>query len=331
MKKVRKSLFVLFALVFFISFITIPSYAINSNEFETSRKAVINEWDEYNRLISMTDSELKLNGFSSDKISQIRNFDYEAEIRKRAALDDLTLCLYGYTNDEIDQLRKAAAMKDIPENTIRAISTSTLTSVLRYMTNGVREEGNSDMYYVTMSYAWQWNRIPLFRVIDMVAVAFASSTSNNFTYYADNENFYVETTLSPVTTASSATYYQKKDWQFNTVDGNSISASFAIGLFDSNNDLTHFAYSGYGHFQLTNRSSQARLYIDASYGHTTINAVPAYSVNSSGISVGIDFRIGMDEQHCTGYFFEDFTITQNYIYNGTIYGKTNTNKGKTKI
>ena len=42
------------------------------------------------------------------------------------------------------------------------------------------------------------------------------------------------------------------------------------------------------------------------------------------ISCGIDFSFGMDEQHCTGYFYENFTIANNYIYHGTVYGKNNT-------
>lgn len=318
----RKSLTICLIFVFMLSIFSISSYAINVGELVAENNITINEWDEYKKIVSKTDKELIELGFSKEDIVNIRNFDYEAEIRNRAKLDDNTLMNYGYTTEDIIELRKAAVMDDIPENVIQSISTATMTSNLSYVSNGSRVESGSTMYYVNMKYSWSWNRIPIFRIVDMVAVVYASSTSDQFTYCAQSSNK-VHANLKPLY-SSGSTYTQTESWVYSTDKPNSISATFSLGLTDSEGTLTHFAYSGYGTFQLTNRSSTARLYIDACYGHTTINIVPNYSLSGSGLSLGIDFRLGMDEQHCTGWFFENFTITDTYIYHGTVYGKNGT-------
>ena len=318
----KKSLSIFLTLVLMLSIFSISSYAISAEELVTEKNITINEWDEYKSIVSKTDNELIELGCTEEDIANIRKFNYEEEIRNRAALDDQALKSYGYTTEEITELRKAAAMDNIPENVIQAISTATMTSKLSYVSNGSRKENNSTMYYVNMKYSWSWSRIPFFRVVDMVAVVFASSTSNSFTYCVQSNNK-VHADLISVH-PSYSTYSQVEPWVYSTKKANSISAKFALALTDGNGVITHFAYRGYGTFQLTNRSNKARLYVDAAYGHTTINIVPNYSLSGSGLSVGIDFRVGMDEQHCTGYFYENFTIAKNYIYHGTVYGKNGT-------
>lgn len=323
MKKVlKKGLSILLTLIFIISIFSINSNAINVEDLIAENNMIINEWDEYKRIISKTDHELIELGYTKEEIVSIRNFDYEEEIRNRAALDNQTLQKYGYTNEEITVLRKAAAMDDIPENVIKSISTATMTSTLRYVSSGSRMENNATMYYVNMKFSWSWSRIPFFRIVDMVAVAFNSSAPYNFTYCVQPNNK-VHADLIAVH-PSASTYSQVEPWVYSTEKPNSISAKFALGFNDSDGNLTHFAYSGYGTFQLTNRSNTARLFVDAAYGHTTINITPNYSLSISGPSVGVDFKFGMDEQHCTGNFYEDFSISTNYIYHGTIYGKNNT-------
>lgn len=270
----------------------------------------------------MSDKELDEFGYTKEEIIEIRNFNYESEIRNRAKLDNKTLKAYGYTEKEIEELRRIASMENIPENEIKKISTATMTSKLYYISSGSRIEAGSTMYYVNLKYSWSWSKIPFFTIVDMVAVAFSSSTSDKFTYCVQSTDK-VHAELISVH-PSYSTRSQVEPWVYSTKKPNSISAEFALGVKDTDGILTHFAYSGYGTFQLTNRSNKARLHIDACYGHTTINIVPNYSLSGSGLSVGINFKLGMDEQHCTGYFYEDYTIAKNYIYHGTIYGKNNT-------
>ena len=98
-------------------------------------------------------------GCTHAQINEIRKFKYDDEIRKRAKLDNEVLRSYGYTSEEIVLLRQAASMKKIPENVMRDISTSTMTSILRYQSNGSRIEAGSTMYYVNMKFSWSWSRI----------------------------------------------------------------------------------------------------------------------------------------------------------------------------
>lgn len=126
----------------------------------------------------MSDSELISSGFALEEIAEIRAFDYEEEIRKTAALTDETLTAYGYTTEEIIELRQVASMEEIPENIIQAISSSTMTTKLSFVKSGSRVESGKTMYYSEFIFSWKWSRIPIFRVIDMVAIAFASSTSD---------------------------------------------------------------------------------------------------------------------------------------------------------
>lgn len=321
-KSIKKIISILIVISLLFSIFSISTFAVNVNLIGTEEIIVINEWDEYKKIVSMSDAELLAMGYTSDEVAEIRAFDYEEEIRKTAELNDEILTAYGYTDEEIIALRKAAAMEEIPENVIQEISTATMISVLTYVSSGSRIESGKTMYYVNMKYSWQWDRIPFLRIIDIVAVAYNSSTSDQFTYYATSNNK-VHANLQALA-AGYTTRTQTKSWEYSVSKPNTISATFAIGVEDNDGVLTHFAYSGHGTFQLTNRSNNARLYVDASYGHSIVNLLPSFSVNLDGVDIGIDFDFGIDEQHCTGYFYEDFTISRNYIYNGAVYGKNTT-------
>ncbi len=318
----KKTFSVFLALIFLLSAFSINSLAAENDTSIKETCIIINEWDEYKRLTSMTDDELQENGFTLEKIEEIRNFDYEGEIRKTAKLDDKTLLAYGYTDKEIIALREAASMEDIPENVIKSISTSTMTSVVRYVSNGSRNEAGITMYYVNLKYSWSWNRVPLVKFIDTVAIAYASNTGYDFSYCIQSGNS-VRADFQPIYPGYT-TIPQAKSWQYSIDKTNCIYANLGLQIKDEDGLMTHFAYDGYGTFQLTNRSNCARLRINACYGHTIVNIVPDFSVGISSISPIIDFELGIDEQHCVGEFYENFTIASNYIYDGTIYGKNNT-------
>lgn len=318
----KKSLSILLTLIFLLPTFATSSFATSSNVISTSESTTINEWDEYSKIISMSDKELSSLGYTANEVFEIRNFDYAKEIRSRAALDDQTLKLYGYTDSEITKLREVANMKEITDAAIQSISTATMTSSLSYVSSGSRKENNTTMYYVNFKFSWKWNKIPFFRIVDMAIIGFNSTSANSFTYCVQSNNK-VHADLIAINSASS-NITQTESWVYSTEKANSIYAKFALGITDKNNNLTHFARSGYGTFQLTSRSNKNRLYIDACYAHTTVNIVPSYSVSTSGVSIGIKPKTGMDPQHCTGYFYEDYTIAKNYIYHGTVYGKNNT-------
>lgn len=207
----------------------------------------------------------------------------------------------------------------IPEAVVKDISSSTLSSYLKVVSYGTLKENNKDVRYVDLEYHWTWNRVPFFTLSDMVAVAFGSNTSYKYAYKKVS-NYRVTAPLSPVVSGVSL-INQNIDWNYDTNKKDAIFAKFALALKGDNSRLEHFCWGGSGKFRLTNVNFNSRLYIDAAYGHTTIQFSPSFSVNISGISGGINFGFGMDEQHCTGLFYENFKIDNSYIYHGTIYGK----------
>ena len=320
-------------MILFLSFVFIVSsvkvsHAVSETEEKTDytveKTVITNEWDEYKKLVAKTNKELAECGYSEKQIAEIRNFDYSDEVRKRAKMDNNTLRRYGYTELEIIKLRDVAKMDIIPESTLKAISNSTMTTKLKYRSSGSKLEGTprKPMYFVNFRFSWKWNRIPFFTLLDLVAVCYSSKTSDDYSYRIQSGNN-VKYTLQSLQNSNS-NYPVTVSWNYSTTKANSISARVGLCLKDGNGNLTHFAYSGYGDFQLINRSNKARLHIDATYGHSTINITPDYSITTTGIGLGIKFKAGMDEQHCLGTFYEDFTINRADIMYGVIYGKNNT-------
>lgn len=302
------------------SFLFVNVSAVSAESEKIAKSTTINEWEQYNDIVSSTDADLKQKGYTEAEIAEIRSFDYEKEIRNRASLSDEMLYKYGYSDSEITELRNAAKLEDIPVSVMKTISSATMTTTLRYLSNGSRVEGGKTMYYVNMKFSWSWSRIPIFRLFDIVVVAFDSSTADKFSYCVQSSN-QVHAKLKELST--SKIIDRAYNWTLSTKYYNSIYVKFPICNHDVNANVSHFVYNGYGTFQLTNRSNKARLFVDACYGHTTTNIVPSFSISGTGPSLNVSLVLGMDDQHCTGYFFENFTISKNYIYHGTVYGKSN--------
>ncbi|MCM1363624.1 MAG: hypothetical protein NC122_08670 [Faecalibacterium sp.] len=233
----KKFISIVLAIFVLLSAATVNVAAIDK---ENEKTTVISEWDEYQKIVSMTDQELKDVGYSEQQIDQIRNFDYEKEIKARAKLDDETLKAYGYTKTEIDELRKVAKMNDIPIDIMKTISNSTLTTKLNYISNGSRTEAGKTMYYVNMKFSWKWNKIPYFKGTDMIVVAFSSSTANAFTYYISSANkvtIYQESLLT-----NDAPIKKTIAWTQSTSQPNSINAKIDTAKVDANSNITHFVF-----------------------------------------------------------------------------------------
>lgn len=320
--KFKKYMSLTFSLMFIFSVLTSYASAADAEKLISSEKIIVSEWDEYTRITSMSDKELIKSGYTAEEIIEIRSFDYEKAIRDRAKLDYETLKRYGYTDSEIIELRQVASMKTIPEDVMRSISEATMTSELRYAGNGSYQDAGKTMYYIDLKFSWNWNRIPLFHLVDMVAVGFDSSTTKDFMYCVRSDRKVYANLIS--VNSSYSNISQVVEWEYSTSEANNISAEFAVALEDGNGNLTHFASSGYGLFRLTNRSNQAMLFVDACYGHSILDIDPDFSMSTSGSSIGINFGFGIDEQHCTGWFFEDYTVSTSYVYHGVVRGKNNT-------
>ncbi len=316
MKTIKRIISTILALTM-LCLTTVPTYA-NEPDENFEKINVINEYDNYISLVSKSDSQLKASGMTNEDINYIRNFNYEEEIRNRAKLSDETLKTYGYTKSEIKKLRSVAEMDNISTVALMSISTSTLTSYIQISKKGTLTEGGSTVRYVDLFYKFKWSRIPLFTLVDMVAIGFHSDTSTEYVYkQVSNYSFkaYLTTLLTGVETQQTINWNYKLD---NNIP--SVNAKFALGVKNSNNELTQFCYIGSGTFRITNRDTTARLYVDTAYGHATINLVPTYSISltSKKVDIGIKFQFGMDEQHNRGYYYSNLTIDNSYIYEGDV-------------
>lgn len=78
-KNIKKFLSFALALTI-ITVLSMPAYAYSAGK---EKIFSINEWDEYQRVVSMSDNELLEAGYTKEDITQIRNFNYEEEIKKK--------------------------------------------------------------------------------------------------------------------------------------------------------------------------------------------------------------------------------------------------------
>ncbi len=318
----KKLILVFITIVFFISTLSISSYATDKVIFDD--KVEINEWDTYNYIISKSDEELLKLGLDLDEIKEIRNFSFEDEIRRRADLTDEELYAYGYSDKKITNLRSIATKKHISEANLRDISENSLTTALRYIDNGLYIASPTvSLYYVDFQYEWEWENSTLMTFTDRIAISFNSLGGSQYNhtfvggyklvYYLRDLSTYEET----IATA---------DWK--TFESNVLSfyADFPVGVRDFTHDLKYFAYRGYGKFRLQNDSPQMRFYLMAAYGHSIIMLTPDYSfgINEDDGLPTINFSWYLDEQHCGGIVEKDFTVIPGNIYFGYLWGKNGT-------
>lgn len=206
---------------------------------------------------------------------------------------------------------------DISAETMKSISISTLTSYIKVLNYGTIAEGDGNVRYVDLEFHFNWKRIPIFCITDMVAIGFSSDTANKYMFKKVN-GYNSKYTLLPLANRNS--FNMSSEWNPGDDKPNSIAASLTLALKDSKGNLTHMCWSGTGKFRLTNRNFNSRLFVDAAYGHTTLNIVPDYSINANGLESHINFRVGMDEQHNCGYYYTNFKVDTSYAYEGNLYG-----------
>ncbi len=304
-----------------ITFTFIPTLEVFANEQPqiTNNYQYINEYDMYCDLKEKSEKELLVYGYSKEEVQAIRDFNYEEAVRQRAKLPTETLIKYGYTKEEIIELKELEKLETIPSSTLKAISRGTLGSSIRVTKKGKLVEGGKTVNYVDLKYSFKWKRVPVFTLTDLVVIAFNSSNSNKFIYKIVSDNTH-KLTANLTNLITGEKLKANASWKFDTKSAQAVSAKFAIGLKDSSGNLTHMCWNGSGTIRLTNASSKSRLYIDACYGHTTINLVPNFSINLSGVSIGVSLRKGMDSRHDTGYYYSNFTIDDSYVYEGVVLG-----------
>lgn len=322
----KKIFSIILSLVMVISICTFQTKSIYAQDFSENdisnqfinNNMVIDEYELYKSLISKTDNELLSEGYDKMEIDYIRNFDYEKEVMERANLSEDVLKSYGYSENEIRSLKEMSKSKTFSANVLKSISRNTLGSSIRVKKTGYLTENNKKIRYADLLYMFQWKRVPLFLLQDLVVIAFDSNNSSKFSYKKVS-GYNLSADLTNLKTNKKLK--QTINWKYDTKSNKAVSAKFPIAIKNADGTVSDMCWSGSGYIRLTNASKSSRLYIDACYGHTTINIEPSFSINISGTSsIGVSFRKGMDSRHDCGLYYSDFSIDDSYIYYGVVKG-----------
>lgn len=296
MKKLSKLTALLLAFVLCLS--TMSAFASELNELEKPQTYVISEEEMIAQLQSMSDEELKEQGYSDDAINEIREFDYFEALSERAALDDETLLLYGYTEDEIEDLR---AYVQSGGRLRKTISSNTLTLSLNFSSVASGKQGKGTVI-------WNWKRVALIKYLDCVAVAWKTTNGATLNYAPSSSNRMVTTwTKININASGDNTILLYDDWKVNSNE--SIYVRVGIGSDD------YFAYKGVGTFVLKSTSGTFKeFYIDVGYGHYYLLATPTISVNilSGGISISFKGTQTIDTRHLKRVYDAGFNQVLNY-------------------
>lgn len=324
----KKFLSMLLSIFIIISmFVPVTNVYANSNDSIDSNMNKTNniEYNEYNEyeiyksIVSKTNSELLAEGYTEENIKNIRKFDYEKEVKKRANLPNDMLKKYGYTENEIKELKAIAKLDNIPEANLMSIARATLGSSIRVKNVGTITENNKKVRYVDLQYTFKWKKIPIFTSTDLIVIAFDSNNSSKYSYKKVS-GYNLKANMTDLSSGK-VINKQTVNWIYDTSSNKAVSAKFPIAVTNLSGTVLQMCWDGIGVIRLTNPNTSSRLYIDACYGHTIINIVPSFSINITGTaSFGVSLRKGMDARHDCGLYYSNFKIDDSYIYDGVVIG-----------
>lgn len=291
------SILIIISMVFSM---TITCFAVEKDINDYCTTEVIDEVSLISRLQGFSNLELKEKGFSDYEINQIRTFDYEKELAKRAALDDKTLNLYGYSKSEIEQLRKYVNSN----GTKGSISSATMTTSLSLVSKTV----NATNRKATFKFTWKWNRLPFIKLFDTVGAAWESLEGHQFAFRSNGANSVkiVYTKIDPEEYGPE-TRNAYDTWSVKSY--NSIEYKFGVSTG------AYFAMRGEGTFEMESTSGSGRLYVEAGYAHLYIGVKsPSVSIGSGGsFGFSLTFTGLTDSQMRKQLYNSNLTLNQTYV------------------
>lgn len=131
---------------------------------------VINEYDRYKELKSLSESDLVNEGYAEKDVEIIKNFDYEKEMQKHVEsiqqLDDLTLTEMGYSNEQISIIRNFSGS----EEEIQALAATLTISIQQ-----VSSSKSNSYSQITFKVIWNWSSQPINRFTDIIGIGCSES------------------------------------------------------------------------------------------------------------------------------------------------------------
>lgn len=160
MRKRRLSL--LIALILLFS--NVIAYAGEGDLNVRSEKVVFNEYEMYKIMNEKNEKELKTLGYSKEEIKEIKELDFEKELKKRAKLDKKSLKGLGYSDEEIEILKSFKDNEHISDEIMIQVAAQVDLTLDMYMS-----ENTNNQTWLWCTFDWSWTKAPNFIIRDAVA------------------------------------------------------------------------------------------------------------------------------------------------------------------
>ena len=258
------------------------------------------EYDLINVFRNKSESQLKAEGYSIEKIKEIKSDEVEKiiteEIFNRSKLDSNQLKGMGYTSEEIIKLKKLNGSESIEELSKSGLL-ATCSVYNTYYSHTYKTA--RDKTFFVVAYGWEWNRAPSILGTDCAGVGWnhdftpdnSIDNSYNITYKT-----YVNLLYSTMEKYSSTNMVEK--YMQTSED-----------VFDLNELYGEYYYvkSGYGIMCLSQTGKVNDVKFTFKYGHNETGLVP---------SVGFPWSIGFTLEEAETVFvppqlvYHDFAIVE---------------------
>ncbi len=253
----------------------------------------INEYERYREMELKSNAELLDMGLTLADIQEFRAFDYEAEVLKRAKLDEEILVGAGYNSEQIAALKELVTLegKIVPQTYRDALYSAASPWVdLTTDTDLATISGQDSKFIVILT--WEWSAVPFALSTDTVSTAAIGYDSSGDTYRMemDTSGTYVDLTWyakgiheSAATPRDSSP--QRLSWQhsysehFYYQDGLSIGYRFDIGSQSFNGGYFSYEYVKEGRLHTTyNIESDGadRVIVNGGYAHASVASITGH-------------------------------------------------------
>ncbi|MGE5370683.1 MAG: hypothetical protein ACM3QZ_01730 [Solirubrobacterales bacterium] len=234
----------------------------------------VNEYDAFIQMQAKSDEELRQNGLTDDQIAELRNFDYAAEIQKKAKMTDRKLKAMGYDSERISGIRSFNGSEAQVRALSATLSLSCSTSQYFY---------RSGKTYAVVNYSWSWNQMPFFTMTDILGIVWNPSF-----YQTPNNSNDTQTISTYIGSSYVGTYRQSISCK---APGHGAGVEFPLLIDEWSNK---WAKSATGKIYLAASGYVPEFGVRVSYGHTTINAGSPSISFPAGLS--ISFSGGCSEE-----------------------------------
>ncbi len=255
----------------------------------------LSEYDILKELMAMSDQQLKVKGYQTRDIAEIRSIDFEKIVEKLKNSSDKELKEMGFTAEKIMLVRKS--------NDSAVILSQTMGSVT-YRINKLRYEYNSATKITNLvtNFTWEWSSRPLVEFIDIVACG----TNLNYGRLPSYGGTSSKTVVQYYKNGNKSTTPKSKTIEQGTIDnGTKTYSRFSLKApyASSNPDRPDLYYAMKGQMivawevaGIKNSTS-----IAGNYGHSTVSiANPSLAAGKGGLTLSftpsVSVQSGVEDQ-----------------------------------